>query len=145
MSELNCERVCMAAMAIADGSQSELSSDQIEAHLSGCSDCRREMAQLHTLTNLLDGQVRRQRTEDVWERVEEQLPGSSQVERTSLPWHPFMLLGVLLLGYRIVEMLPDRHLGVLFKVVPVLFAIAAFTYLRENPFKIHSELRLEGE
>jgi hypothetical protein len=56
-----------------------------------------------------------------------------------------MLLGGLLLGYRIVEMLPDRHFGVLFKLVPVLFVLAAFTYLRENPFKIDSELRLEGE
>ena len=56
-----------------------------------------------------------------------------------------MLLGVLLFGYRIVELIPDRDFGLLFKLVPVLFVIATFSYLRENPFKINSDLKLEGE
>jgi hypothetical protein len=56
-----------------------------------------------------------------------------------------LLLGVLLVGYRIVEMVPERDFGFMFKLVPLLFVIAAFRYLRENPFKIDSELRLEGE
>jgi hypothetical protein len=51
---------------------------------------------------------------------------------------------LLLLGYRLVEMIPDRHLGLLFKLVPILLVIAAFSYLRENPFKINSQLTLEG-
>ncbi|CAN5768081.1 hypothetical protein BH20ACI3_BH20ACI3_22280 [soil metagenome] len=41
-------------------------------------------------------------------------------------------------------MIPDRHLGLLFKLVPILLVIAAFSYLRENPFKINFELTLEG-
>jgi hypothetical protein len=42
-------------------------------------------------------------------------------------------------------MVPDRDFGFLFKLLPVLLVIAAFSYLRENPFKINTELRLEGE
>jgi len=42
-------------------------------------------------------------------------------------------------------MIPDRDFGLLFKLLPVVLVIAAFTYLKENPFKIHSELSLEGE
>lgn len=145
MTKLNCESVCMASMAIADGYQSELSSDEIETHLANCSDCRREVAQLRALSSLLDAQERRQRTENVWKRVEPRLPDASPAQSTSEAWHPFMLLGVLLLGYRIVEMIPDRDFGFRFKLVPVLLVIAAFSYLRENPFKINSELRLEGE
>jgi predicted anti-sigma-YlaC factor YlaD len=145
MTKLNCESICMAAMAIADGYQSELSSDQIETHLAECSDCRREVGQLRTLSSLLDAQERRQRTENLWKRVERRLPDAAPAQSTSQAWRPFMLLGVLLLGYRIVEMIPDRDFGFLFKLVPVLFVIAAFSYLRENPFKIDSELSLEGE
>jgi predicted anti-sigma-YlaC factor YlaD len=134
----------MAAMAIADGYQSELSSDQIEAHLAECTDCRQEVGQLRTLTSLLDAQERRPRTENVWDLVERRLPNAAPAQ-TSRAWHPFMILGVLLVGYRIVEMVPERDFGLLFKLVPVVLAIAAFIYLKENPFKIHSEVSLEGE
>jgi predicted anti-sigma-YlaC factor YlaD len=145
MAKLNCERVCMAAMAMADGYQSELSSSQIEAHLVSCAGCRREVGQLRELSTLLDAQQRRQRTESVWNRVEGRLSDASSARSASRPWRLFMLLGMLLLGYRILEMVPDRDFGFLFKLVPVLLVIAAFGYLKENPFKIESELRLEGE
>jgi len=135
----------MAAMAIADGYQSELSSDQIEAHLADCSGCRHELGQLRLLFTLLDAQERRQRTENVWTLVERRLPDAAPAQSTSRAWHPFMILGVLLLGYRIVEMVPERDFGLLFKLIPVVLVIGAFTYLRENPFKIDSELSLEGE
>jgi hypothetical protein len=135
----------MAAMAMADGYQSELSSSQIEAHLASCAGCRREVGQLRELSTLLDAQQRRQRTESVWNRVEGRLSDVSSEPSASRPWHLFMLLGMLLLGYRILEMVPDRNFGFLFKLVPVLLVIAAFGYLKENPFKIESELRLEGE
>ena len=145
MTKLNCESVCMASMAVADGYQPELSSDQIEAHLASCADCRREVEQLRALSSLLDAQERRQPTENVWQRVERRLADASPAPSNSPAWHPFVLLGALLIGYRIVEMIPDRDFGFIFKLVPVLFVIAAFSYLRENPFKINSELRLEGE
>src|SRR5712691_6929159 len=98
MTKLDCETVCMAAMAIADGYQSDLSSDQIEAHLADCSDCRREVGQLRALSSLLDAQERRQRTENVWKQVERRLPDDSPAQRIAKAWHPFMLLGMLLLG-----------------------------------------------
>jgi hypothetical protein len=135
----------MAAIAMADGYQPRLSADQIEAHLASCSGCRREVEQLRALSNLLDAQRRRQRTENVWKRVERCLPDAAPVQSTSEAWYPFMFLGVLLLGYRLVELIPDRDFGFSFKLVPVLLVIAAFSYLKENPFKVDTELRLEGE
>lgn len=145
MTKLDCETVCMAAMARADGYVSELSSDQIEAHLADCSDCRRELGQLQALSSLLDVHERRQRNESIWNLIEKRLPDASPAQASSQAWRPFLLIGALLLGYRIVEMVPDRDFGFLFKLVPVLFVIATFRYLRENPFKIDTELRLEGE
>lgn len=145
MTKLNCESVCMAVMAIADAQQSDLSSEQIEAHLANCADCRREIGELRTLSSLLNAQQRRQQTADLWQRVEQRWPNAAPEPRTSLGRQPFMFLGALLFGYRLVEMVPDRDLGFLFKLVPLLFVIAAFSYLRENPFKINTELRLEGD
>lgn len=144
MSELNCESVLMAAMAIADGYQPEVSSEQIGTHLASCADCRRELGQLQALSSLLDSQERRLRTENLWQKIERRLPN---VTRTSTfrVWGSFMILGALLLGYRLLELIPDRDFSFLFKFVPVLLVIAAFGYLRENPFTINSELSLEGE
>ena len=144
MSELNCESVCMAAMAIADGYQPELSSEQIGTHLASCAGCRRELEQLQELSSLLDTQERRLRTENLWQQIERRLPEITRTS-TSRVSRLFMFLGALLLGYRLLELIPDRDFSFLFKVVPVLLVIAAFAYLRENPFKVNSQLSLEGE
>lgn len=145
MTRLNCDTICLAAMMMADGYVSDVSSDQIAAHLADCSDCRREVEQLRALSSLLDAQERQLRTENVWKLVEPRLPEVASAKSAFHAWRPFFLLGLLLLGYRVLEMISDRDFGFLFKLVPVLFVIAAFSYLRENPFKIDSELRLEGE
>lgn len=144
MSELNCESVSMAVMAIADGYQPDLSSEQIGTHLASCADCRQEIEQLQGLSSLLDTQERRLRTENLWQEIEPRLPHVSRTSRSRVSVS-FMFLGALLLGYRLLELIPDHDFSFLFKFVPVLLVIAAFGYLRENPFKVNSELSLEGE
>src|SRR5918995_3754694 len=105
MSDLNCESVSMAAMAIADGYQPKLSPEQIETHLASCADCRRELGQLQELSNLLDAQERRLRSENLWERIERRLPDAPRSNGSAvLP--SFIFLGALLLGYRLVELVP---------------------------------------
>ena len=145
MTEVNCENVCMAAMAIADGYQSALSSDEIKLHLENCAACRQGIAQLQAFSSLLDTQKRQQQVANTWTSIEARLSAKPPVRSASPHWLLFMLLGVLLLGYRLVEMLPDRNLDWFFKLLPVIFVVTAFIYLRENPFKINAELRLEGE
>jgi len=144
MTRVDCENVGRAAMATEDGYVSELSADQIEAHLADCSDCRGEVRELRALANLLDGQKRKQRTENIWERVEQHLPAALPPRSRSRVGRAFVILGLLLLGYRLLEIVPNRHLGLLFKLVPILLVIAAFSYLRENPFRINTQLTLEG-
>jgi anti-sigma factor RsiW len=145
MTELNCESVCMAAMAMADGYQSALSADEIKTHIENCPDCRQEVAQLQALSTLLDTQERQPQVADTWTSLEARLPARPAEQSASPQRHLFLLLGVLLIGYRLVELLPDRNLAWFFKLLPVILVVAAFSYLRENPFKIRAELRLEGE
>jgi len=144
MNELNCESVSMAAMAIADGYQPEFSSEQIGTHLASCADCRQELSQLQKLSSLLDTQERPLRMENLWLELEPRLLNVTRTS-TSRVSVSFMFLGALLLGYRLLELVPDRDLSFLFRFAPVVLVIAAFAYLRENPFKINSELSLEGE
>ena len=144
MTRPNCEIVCMSAMALEEGGVSELSAEQIEVHLADCSDCRREGQQMRSFASFLDGQKRKQQTEDVWMQVEQRLPHALPTPSASRVGYSFVILGLLLLGYRLIEMISDRHFGLLFRLVPILLVMIAFSYVRENPFTINSELTLEG-
>ena len=146
--EVTCENVCMAAMARADGAQTAaLPPAEIKAHLAHCAHCRREMAQLEAVSTLLNAQKRRRslHSENLWAEIQNRLPVPAAAREKLPVSHPLILLGLSLVAYRLVELFPDRSPGWWFKLVPLLLAVAAFVYLRENPFKINAELRLEGE
>jgi len=135
----------MAAMAIADGYQSDLSVDEIKTHTTTCPDCRQEIQQLQALSSLLDSQKRRPQVANTWTSLEARLPAGPAEQSPALQRYLFPLLGVMLLAYRLVEMLPNRDVIWLFKLLPIILVAAAFIYLRENPFKVNTELRFEGE
>jgi hypothetical protein len=145
MDEVNCENVSIAAMAIADGEKPPQRADQIEAHLVNCANCRREIEQLRAVTRLLDSQQRPAPTENIWPLVERRLNVTAANPKPQFDWRVFLFLGLLLFGYKIILMFPERDPGLWFKLIPVLFVIAVFSYLKENPFKINCELKLEGE
>src|SRR6185295_8473616 len=119
-----CTNVRVAAMAMEDGYQTEMPRDRIEAHLANCADCRLELDQLRAVATLLDSQKRQPRTEDLWAAIDERLTGAPAKTATTT-WLPFTLLGLLLVGYKLVAMIPDRDFGVLFKLVPIVFIVAA--------------------
>jgi hypothetical protein len=135
----------MAAMAIADGYQADLSPDEIKTHITNCGDCRQEIEQLRALSSLLDTQKRQPQVANTWTGLEARLPVGRAEQSPAPQRNLFLLLGLVLLGYRLVEMLPDRDFIRLFKLLPIIFVVAAFIYLRENPFKVNAELRFEGE
>ena len=143
--EVICETVCVAAMANADDVQPPLPLFEIEAHLARCADCRREVAQLETLSGLLSSRKRSLRPEDLWAGIENRLTAPATAREAFAVSATFILLGLLLVACRLVEMIPERAPGWSFKIVPLLAAVAAFVYLRENPFRINAELRLKGE
>jgi len=143
MVEGSCESVCLAMMATLDGREAGLARETIERHLADCPRCREEVEQLKALNGLLAAQERREQTADVWPVVKARINIHEQRKATSSTW--LMVLGSLLFGYWLLELIPQLDLGMMFKVVPVLIAIAIFVYVKENPFKINAQLRLEGE
>ena len=141
-----CEQIAMARMAIGDGEEPAMPVDEVTAHLEGCADCRRELEQLDGLAKLLNGQERREVSPDLWPAVSERLAATSPVASASAhKWPAFVVLGLLLVIFKLVEMIPERDLGFLFKLAPLLVVAILFACVKENPFKINLELTLEGD
>jgi anti-sigma factor RsiW len=139
MNESNCESVRIAAMALADGEQPALDPDFIAAHMAGCAACRIEVEKLRAVTGRLAGQSRREYSADLWPSVETRLATPSRQRRM------FLVLGVLLVAYKIAEFAPSREFGLAVQLIPIVIALAVFRYLKENPFRITTELKLEGD
>lgn len=62
---------------------------------------------------------------------------------SALGWKPFALIGLLLVIYKLLEMLPARDPGMAFKLVPLVTVALLFVLIRENPFRIDIELVME--
>jgi predicted anti-sigma-YlaC factor YlaD len=144
MSEEFCEKVRISAMAILDGEKPTLPANEVDEHIRSCADCQRAVEQQGQTAGLLAGQSRRVFAEDVWPKV------AVSIEASARPKHLrevflFVLLGVFLLAYKVIEVLPGIATGVAIKLAPLVVVFVFFCLLRQNPFAINQNLRLEGD
>ncbi len=144
MTEINCESVSIAAMALADGEVPMLLPEDIEKHLVNCERCREEIEQLQTLNQFVSSQQRLRQHVEVWPMVNERIESTAETQR-SLGWRLLLLFVIPLFGYRFLLLLFQAAPSFWLKLAPLVFVIAAFIYLKTNPFKINSELSLKGE
>jgi len=139
----DCKETIISAMAEMDGEPPLLSAQQTTRHLSECEQCRAEIERQKIVVNLFLKQERRTSGADLWIEIEKRIgdkPGSEPIRTRYF----FLLLGVILVIYKLLEMIPVQDFGFLFKLVPVIFIAWLFYLLKENPFKINTELKLEG-
>ncbi|HBR69310.1 MAG TPA: hypothetical protein DEA55_08055 [Rhodospirillaceae bacterium] len=142
MNEINCENALLAKMAEIDGEEPPLSAEQINLHLATCANCWQEIEQMQAADNLLNRQMRREQTADLWAAIETRISAQEVAQNR---WKPFAWLGALLVAYKVLELLPAQNFGLAFNLVPLVLIVATFVLLKENPFKINDELVLEGE
>jgi predicted anti-sigma-YlaC factor YlaD len=135
----------MASSAALDGYGGALEADQLEDHLNQCADCRSETERLGEFMRLLDSQKRRASTEQLWSRIETRLAAEQPTVKTSRDLKLLAPMGAVLLAYKLFEQLTARNIGLHTKLVPLLLVIALFALLKENPFKINTELHIKGE
>lgn len=135
MKKLSCEDVLMAQMV-----ETEIAKEQLATHIAGCANCQHELKQLQTLDQLLTGHTFAESNPDLWPAIEK---GIAKPTRSTLSWRPFALIGVLLMIYKLLEMLPARDPGMAFKLVPLVIVVLLFVLIKENPFRINTELVLE--
>jgi len=139
MKDLTCETVLMAMMAGADGESAPLSASEIKAHLTSCADCCEEVVRMQRVDELFERAVRRESTVDLWPEINSRLARQSP----RIGWQAYAFVGVLLLASKLFEMLPEADPGWAIKLVPLIIFGALLLVLRENPFKINTELVLE--
>ena len=140
MKELSCEDVLMAQMAAADGEEPGFSKGQLSTHIAACANCQHELKQLQALDQVLTGHTLSEPSVDLWPAIENRI---AKRTRFTLGWQPFALIGLLLVIYKLLEMLPARDPGMAFKLVPLVIVALLFVLIKENPFRINTELALE--
>lgn len=138
MNETNCENILMAKMAELEGEKTEISAENVNLHFSICENCRNEFAQMQNIGDLFKAQTRHEANPNLWSAIDEQI-----TEKKSLSAKPFVFLGIFLLVYRLLELLSEGGFSLAIKMIPVIFIIALFVFIKENPFKINTELILE--
>jgi len=138
-----CEETILSVMAEMDGETPPLSAKQTAQHLSRCEQCRSEINRQKETFNLLQAQKRLASETDLWFEIERRISDTPISEPIRTRYF-FLLLGVILVVYKLLEMIPAQDFGFLFKFVPLIFIAALFYFLKENPFKINTELKLEG-
>jgi hypothetical protein len=93
--------------------------------------------------SLLNLQTRSIDSREVWPLVEQ------RVRKAKAPKRGWMLAAVLvpaLLAYKLLEQLGAQQLPLAARLVPLVFAVVVIALLiGENPFRINTELKLEGE
>ena len=140
MKEVSCEDVLIARMAAADGEELELSKEYLEAHIAGCANCQHELKHMQGLDRVLARQTISEPPVNLWPEIENRI---AKRPVSTLGWKPFALIGLLLVVYKLLEMLPARDLGMAFKLVPLVIVALLFILIRENPFRINTELVME--
>lgn len=102
-----------------------------------------EIKRQEATVNLLQRQKRRAGAADLWFEIEKRINDKPVPEPVA--WrYVFLLLGAILVIYKLLEMIPAQDFGLTFKFVPLIFSLVLFYLLKENPFKIDIELKLEG-
>ena len=140
MKELSCEDVLMAQMSVADGEEPGFSKEQLVAHIATCANCHHELKQSQALDQVLAGHALSETRVDLWPAIETRIAKKSG---SAIGWKPFALIGLLLVIYKLMEMLPAEDPGMAFKLVPLVIVALLFVLIRENPFRINTELVLE--
>ena len=139
---INCEEILFAMMAVIDGEEPNVSTAQIEIHSADCQNCRQEIEQMQSIDNLFKMQKRRKQNVSLWSAIEPNIITKPEIVKQS-NLYLFLLLIVSLIVYKLLEMLPERDFGLSFKIIPIILVVALFAFLKENPFKINTELTLE--
>ena len=142
MKEPSCYSVLRTQMAVAEGEEPEpeWSKELLVAHIEACANCQHELEQLQALDQMLAAQTLAEPRIDLWPAIENRIAKRSS---SAIGWKPFALIGLLLVIYKLVELLPAEDPGMAFKLVPLVIVTLLFVFIRENPFRINTELVLE--
>ena len=144
MNKQACEEIQLAAMALADGEKAAISPSEIEEHLAGCSECRRELEGMEVLRRLFEQQRRPEHTEELWPVIAPKLSKPARSSGAAAIWPYALLVFVLLVG-RGLAWATDGITGLSVRLLLVLFTVTLFWLRQENPFVLNPQLTIENQ
>lgn len=136
---MNCEESLLVKMAELDGEQAR--STDADTHIEGCEDCRRELAAMRSLDDLFETHTSVRSDATVWPQVRERIAQ----QPSGVGWKIFAFPVVALVAFKIIALTLANEPGLLFGLAPLVIAAVLFAMLRENPFRVNTELILEKE
>lgn len=134
---MKCEEAMIMKMAELDGEQAR--SVDADLHIEACEDCLREVAAMRSLNDVFATHTAVRTDTSVWPQVHEQI--ARQTSRVG--WQIFAMPVLALVVFKIAAMSLENEPGLLFGLVPLAIAAVLFALLRENPFRVNTELILE--
>jgi predicted anti-sigma-YlaC factor YlaD len=143
-----CEQVQMAAMAHLDGERADLTSEDVDAHLAGCAECRAAVAALTTLQsqlNGLDDESLDPLEVDVWPGVHSAI--TSDVAQAQPEPRFLLALASVLVLWRLAQLSIDLPAPVVNSVVPFALTVLVLWRVTGDPFAIQvtaHQLQREG-
>ena len=129
-----CERVRIALMASLDGESDQPSLSDAE-HLSACSECRRWLMGLQSMTGRLDGLSYRSTPVDLWSAVEGRI---HHAEERLLHPRRLWAIGAIVVAWRALQLFVDLPLPLLHPFVPLAATVAAAWLIARDPFAIET-------
>ena len=138
MNQPGCEEMQRAAMAMEEGQVPEIPDPLVREHLNQCAACRDAAAAMSSTLATLARQTRRRHPADLWPAIQR------NVAPRPAAW-PYVVLAMLLVVYELIDLVSDRQWSIAIQIIPVLIAFGLFRILKQSPFQIATELRLEGE
>jgi len=140
MTENDCQKIRLSAMAIQDGQISSLPPDEIERHVDHCPECREEVVQMKAFIDLLDGQKRQTEAEDLWPQIASAV--TIEQARINDQKPSPVLLGLLILFLLIYRLIDHTFpLALLVQIASVTLGVAIFWRMGSNPFRINPYLQ----
>jgi predicted anti-sigma-YlaC factor YlaD len=136
---MNCEDFLIQKFALLDGEKPGIPAGEINAHLAACENCRREIEQTESAVLMFENQQRNLPEADLWAAIEKRI-GAPPKTAFTVGWQPFAVVGALLAAIKLLEMIPERDIGWIIKLAPFAIVVLLFGILKENPFKINTEL-----
>ena len=117
----------MAKMAEIDGEETEISAAQINASFGGLRKLSStRSSNCETTDDLLKRQTRREPDADLWSAIETTDRRGKPLRRSAR--NRLLCSACLLVVYKLLEILPERDLGLAFKLVPLVLIVALFLF-----------------
>ena len=133
----------MAALARLDGEPAGLTSEEINAHVAGCSACEAALADLTALHASLDRADYERLNVDLWPAVRQQLAADSSHRTAEIR----ALLGLTgaLVAWRLAQLLLEWPAPVVNSIVPLVLIVLVLRRITGDPFAIRSSSHLRQQ